>query len=196
MCLAKSHNLRFWHKHHNGRLCSQKQPRVADVKKQCLCLLVLHVRTPSLCCRLNKRWQTAWKGEYGSKATQLGCVCSTGAQTCLASPPRAPSACSSSRALIIVSAGGGASQSNFMMLSMPMALSCNTVLASSQRCISGTLLSGRAWKSSCVHSRKHKPGLTLPARPAAKRLPYHFQEDWQGQLGRNRVGGRNWMNNK
>ena len=65
----------------------------------------------------------------------------------------------------MVSAGGGASQSNFITLSTPMAFSCSSVLASSQRCISGTLLSGRARKWSSVHSLKQKPGLTLPARP-------------------------------
>ena len=60
----------------------------------------------------------------------------------LASAPSAPSACSSSRARTMVSAGGGASQSKAIMLSTPSAFSCSTVLASSERCISGTCSHG------------------------------------------------------
>ncbi|KAA6422544.1 MAG: hypothetical protein FRX49_07405 [Trebouxia sp. A1-2] len=84
----------------------------------------------------------------------------------------------------MVSAGGDASQSNFITLSIPMAFSCSTVPASSHRCISGTLLSGRAKKASSVQCLKQKPGLTLPARPQQQQQ----QQEGRGGDGEGRGG--------
>mmetsp|Transcript_28038 Transcript_28038/g.71446 ORF Transcript_28038/g.71446 Transcript_28038/m.71446 type:complete len:232 (+) Transcript_28038:598-1293(+) len=73
---------------------------------------------------------------------------------------------STSIALAIASIEGGDMKSKLRILSMPRLFSCSTTGMRSHLCNSGTTVGASVWYPSSVYTRKHLPGLFLPALPA------------------------------